>query len=81
MFKPLNARALVRPDPIPTATASGIIVVDGKEEPPRTGVVVVGNTLVGINDHIVFSSMGWDEVEVNGEKMYLVSEAAILGIF
>lgn len=81
MFKPLNNRLLVRPDPIDNTTASGIIVATSKEEKACTGVVLQGNTVVSSDQRIVFSAFGWDEVTIDGELLYLVSDTALLGIF
>lgn len=81
MFKPLNNRLLVRPDPVDNTTASGIIVATSKEEKACTGVVLQGNSIVSSGERILFSAYGWDEATVDGETLYLVSETALLGIF
>lgn len=81
MFLPLNNRILVKPEEALKTTASGIIISTKHEEKPVIGIVVVGNTLVGQGNRVLFSKFGYDEVEVEGEMHYVVSEANILGIF
>ena len=80
MFKPSNNRVLVRPEEIKTQTASGIILPDSKELPVK-GTVVVGNKDINEGDKILFSKFGYDEVEIDTEKYYVVSDFNILGIF
>lgn len=81
MFKPLNNRALIRPDEKETVTASGFILTDSSVEKPSTGTVLVGNSIVKDGDRVLFSKYGFDEVEIDKEKLYVVSENCILGIF
>lgn len=81
MLRPLGNRVVVRPDVKDKVTDSGIVLPDNlKEDAPVTGVVVSGNDTVGSGDHIVFSKYGYDEVEVDGETLYLVSTPTILAI-
>ncbi len=86
MFKPLNNRIVVRPDikEKEKTTVSGIIVHDEKEkDEPETGVILTG-TLDGAfegGQRIAYSRLGRDELEVEGEKVHVVSINAILGIF
>lgn len=92
MFKPLNGRVLIKPAPQEEqATSSGILVArkgmlldkDGHfiDEKPSTGEVIVGGKLVKKGDQVVFSKFGYDEVLLNAETHYVVSEVNILGIF
>lgn len=81
MFKPLNNRLLVRPDPIDNVTTSGIIIATSKEERACSGVVLIGNAAVSSGERILFSAFGWDEATIDGQALYLVSDTAILGIF
>ncbi len=81
-FKTLNNRVLVQPDEVNEKTStSGIIIASKEEEHPVTGIVVVGNEDVKEGDKILFSKFGYDEVEIEGKKHYVVSDFNILGIF
>ncbi len=81
MLKPLNDRVVVRADEIQKETASGILLADSvKQERPFTGTVLSGNTDVSEGDRIVFSRYGFDEIELDGEKLCLVSASCILAI-
>lgn len=79
MLKPLNNRIVIKPVK-DTETASGFILVEGKEKPVK-GIVVVGNDLVKEGDKILFSRFGYDETEVDGETYYVVSSMSVLAIF
>lgn len=77
-----------------TASASGIIIPDtAKEEKPEQGVVLAvgpgkwnedGDARIAmdvkVDDRIVFSKYGYDEVKVDKETYFIVSESSILGI-
>jgi len=92
---PLGDRVLVKPtDAAEEQTlASGIIIPDtAKKEKPETGkVVAVGqgkrgddNELipmsVKVGDTVMFSKYGYDEVKIEDEEYYIVSESNILAI-
>lgn len=81
MIKPLGDRIVVRPDKVEKTTDSGIVLPDSmKEDAPVTGVVVHGNATVGVDEHIIFSKYGYDEVKVDDEILYLVSTPTVLAI-
>ena len=80
-FNPLNDRVLVQPDKEEDRTSSGIILVHNKEEKPVSGTVVVGGKLVKKGRRILFSKFGFDEVTIDKEIYYVVSESNILGIY
>ncbi|MBP9771421.1 MAG: co-chaperone GroES [Candidatus Pacebacteria bacterium] len=81
MLKPLHDRVLVLPDPKETETASGILLMEDKNERPVKGVVVVGNKAVKKGDKVLFSRFALDEVNMDGQDYVVVSAAGILGIF
>ena len=78
-----------------TMSASGIIIPDSvKKEKPEQGIVVAvgagkwnedgdGRLAmdVKVGDKVVFSKYGFDEVKVEGQEYFIVSESSILGIF
>ena len=51
------------------------------EEKPVSGVVIVGNNTVAAGNRVLFSKYGYDEMIINKEVHYVVSDATILGIF
>lgn len=80
MFKPLNGRVLLKPEERPHETASGILLAEKVVEKPVIGVVVVGNSNVKEGERVFFSKYGYDEITLEGDVHYLVSEFNILGI-
>lgn len=75
-------------------SASGIIIPDtAKQEKPEQGVIVaVGEgkwdedgekripLQVKVGDRVVFSKYGYDEVKMDDQEYYIVSEANILAV-
>ncbi len=93
-FKPAGDRVLVKPESVEEKTASGIIIPDtARKEKPETGVVVAvgegkrnekGDVLpmrYKVGDKVMFSKYGYDEVTIEDEEYYVVSESNILGTF
>ena len=80
-IKPLNNRILVKPEKGEKTTISGLIIPDLEKEKPVIGSVVVGNKEIKAGDTIVFSKFGYDELDLDGEAYYFVSEFNILGVF
>jgi len=91
---PLGDRVLVAPISSDSKkTASGIIIPEtvDKEKPEQGRVVAVGDgrvtdegkiipIKVKKGDVIVFSKYGPDEVKVDGEEYYIISESNILAV-
>lgn len=92
---PLHDRVLIKPIPpemLMKKSLSGIIIPDtvSKEKPEQGTVAAIGNgkyddgklvpLTVKIGDQVVFSKYGYDEVKVDGEEYYIVSESNILAI-
>lgn len=77
-----------------TVSASGIIIPDSvsKEKPEQGIIVAVGAGKwdedgekripleVKVGDRVVFSKYGYDEVKVDDQEYYIVSESSILAI-
>ena len=93
-FKPAGDRVLVKPESVEEKTASGIIIPDSaRKEKPETGLVVAvgegkrnekGDVLpmrYKVGDKVMFSKYGYDEVAIDEEEYYVVSESNILGTF
>lgn len=90
---PLGDRVLVRALVADTKTKSGIIIPDtaSKERPERGTVVAVGtgrttdtgaviHPQVKVGDEILFSKYGPDEIKIDGEEYFILSESNILAI-
>ncbi|MEK7135707.1 MAG: co-chaperone GroES [Patescibacteria group bacterium] len=72
--------------------ASGIIIPEmvDKEKPAKGEVVAVGPgkyedgkrvpPSVKVGDTVLFSRYGYDEVKIEGQEYYIISESNILGI-
>ena len=92
---PLGDRVLVKPMQKDEGkkTASGIIIPEtiDKEKPEQGKVVAVGNGRmndegnvipmnVKIGDTVIFSKYGPEEIKVDGEEYYILSEISILAV-
>lgn len=84
-FTPTLNRLLVKKDAIETKTKSGI-ELDAKSVNPShfTGeVITCGPEVKEIKpkQKIAFAKYGYDEVDVNDEKLLVVEEPAVLGTY
>jgi chaperonin GroES len=91
-IKPLGDRVLVLPTPKDEVTLSGIIIPDSaKQEALSKGTVVAAGPgrydngklvpmTVKAGDTILFSKYGFDEVKVDGQEYYILSESAVLAV-
>lgn len=91
-INPLGDRVVVRPaDKGEEKTlASGIIIPEtvDKERPSKGTVVAVGPgkyddgvlvpMTVKVGNTVLFSKYGYDEVKIDGEEYYILSESSIL---
>jgi len=94
-FEPSADRVLVKPlEDAGDMSPSGIIIPDtaSKEKPERGKVVAVGEgkrndsgeivpVRFRVGDIVMFSKYGYDEVKIDDEEYYVVSENNILGVF
>ncbi len=91
---PLGDRIVVKPvnkDEM-AKSPSGIIIPDSasKEKPARGTAVAVGPgkyengalqpMTVSVGNTVLFSKYGYDEVKVDDEEYYILSESSVLGI-
>ena len=83
-FKPLGARALVKPVEPEQTTESGIVLPDTAKEKPQTAeVVTVGaheDVKVSVGDVVVVRQYSGTEVELDGEEHRIVDVEDILGV-
>lgn len=78
-----------------TVSASGIIIPEtAKKEKPEQGIVIAVGAgkwdedgvkripmEVNVGDKVVFSKYGFDEIKVDDQEYFIVSETSVLGIF
>ena len=93
-LSPLGDRIVVKPSEKEgeKRLASGIIIPEtvDKEKPAQGEVVAVGPgkfedgkrvpMQVKVGDTVIFSKYGYDEVKVEGQEYYILSESSILAI-
>ena len=91
---PLGDRVVVKPSTKEgeKKLASGIIIPEtvDKEKPAQGTVVAVGPgkqedgervpLQVQVDDVVLFSKYGYDEVKIDGQDYYILSESSVLGI-
>ena len=91
---PLADRVLLKPEGVEDKkTASGIYIPDTaqKEKPERGKVIAVGEgkrnddgevlpLRVKVGDTVMFSKYGYDEVKIDDDEYYIVSESNILAV-
>ena len=91
---PLHDRVVVKPADKneEKQLASGIIIPEtvDKERPYKGVVVAVGGgkyddgdlipMTVKVGDTVLFSKYGYDEVKIEGEEYYILSESSVLAI-
>jgi len=92
-IRPLGDRVIVKPLGQEAVTASGIVLPDtaDKEKPEQGEVLAVGAgkrldsgeiapMSVSVGDKVVFRKYSPDEIEIDGEKVLVISENDIVGI-
>lgn len=90
--KPLGDRVVVAPLPKDEVSTMGIILPDSasREKPERGTVVAVGPgriedgkqvpMSVKVGDVVLFSKYGFDEVKIDGEEYFILSESSVLAV-
>ena len=93
-LQPLDDRVLVKPEEIEDKKSPGGIIIPDtaqKEKPERGRVVAVGQgkrgddneiipVSVKVGDTVMFSKYGYDEVKIDDEEYYIISESNILAV-
>ena len=89
---PLGDRVVIKPTPREEVSRGGIVLPDTAKEKPQEGEIIAvgagkltdeGKRLpmdVKVGDEVLFSKYGYDEVKVNGQEYYILSEANILAV-
>ncbi len=90
-LKPLGDRVLVRPLQQQEMTKSGIVLPESSKEKPQEGEVLAvgaGKYIDGklqpldvqVGQKVLFSKYAPNDVKIDGEELYIMSEGDILGI-
>jgi chaperonin GroES len=91
-IQPLGDRVVVKPLQKDEVSMSGIIIPDSanREKPERGTVVAVGSgkydgddlvpMTVKVGDTVLFSKYGFDEVKIDNQEYYILSESNVLAI-
>jgi chaperonin GroES len=85
-FRPLGIHILVKPSEEKDTTESGIILPDTvtKEEPQEGEIVALGTEEITsdlkIGATIIFKKFAPDEIEIDDELFFIMTEEDILGI-
>lgn len=87
-IKPLADRVLIQPTPAEETTISGIIIPDSAKEKPLRGTVIATGDgtkdekmVVKEGDTVLYGKYAGTEVELDGEKLLIMRQSDILGIF
>ena len=84
-FTPITNRILVKKDEVKTKTESGIeLSPNSVNQMYFTGEVIATGpdvTAVVPKNKIAFAKYGYDEIELDGEKLCLIEEPAVFGIY
>ncbi len=87
-IKPLADRVLIKPTPAEETTVSGIIIPDSAKEKPLRGTVLATGDgtkdekmVVKEGDTVLYGKYAGTEVELDGEKLLIMRQSDILGIF
>ncbi len=92
--QPLGSRVLIKPftkEELTKKNSFGIILPDSGKEKSEQGVVMaVGSgeyrdgVLVSVNlnigDKVAFSKYGYEDINIDGEELYLIKEENVLAI-
>ena len=78
MWKPLNNTVLIRKDAVKETTDTGIVLPNVQEGSTVSGEVVAAADTFLEDKKVLFSKYSGSEVEVKGEKLFLVRQEDVL---
>ena len=86
-IRPLADRVLIKPAAAEEKTLGGIIIPDSAKEKPLKGeIVAVGNgtkdeeMVVKVGDNVLYGKYAGTEIELDGEKYWIMRQADVLAI-
>lgn len=84
-LRPLNQQVLIERDPPSEETSSGLFIPEVAQRDAETGTVrAIGpkaDPAVQVGDRVLFQPWNVREVTVDGEKLVIIEEDRILGVF
>lgn len=94
MLQPIGDKIVVKPMTKEETTKSGIVLPETAKEKPQEGLVVavgrgkvVDNKLisfeemgVSVGDKVVFGKYSPNEIEIDGEELYIISADDVYGV-
>lgn len=83
MLRPLRDRILIRPDPVPTETASGLQIVEHWKPEQMGTVIAIGAQARGLVQPGQCVIFGWNvgqEIFVDGDRLFLMREADLSAV-
>lgn len=84
VIRPVGTRLLIDPVELKDTTKAGIIIAGGNKAEYFEGKVLAAGTnttLVKVGEHVAFLKYGYDEMEVDGKKFYLVEESSVIAVY
>lgn len=91
-IEPLGNKVVIKRTEADEMTAGGIVLPDSAREKPAEGKILAvgsgvqlsdgsrGSMQVSEGDRVLFSSYAGTEIEIDGEKLLIMSEADILAV-
>ena len=91
-FRPMEDRVLIETSEAEQTTAGGIILPDNAREKPQRGTVIAsgpgkmldsgkrGEMSVHVGDVVIYGKYAGTEIEISGEKFFILRENDILAI-
>lgn len=91
-FHPMEDRVLIETSEAEQTTAGGIILPDNAREKPQRGTVIAsgpgkmldsgkrGEMSVKVGDEVIYGKYAGTEIEISGEKFFILRENDILAI-
>jgi len=91
-FRPMEDRVLVETSQAEEKTVGGIILPDNAREKPQRGTVIAsgpgkmldsgkrGEMSVKVGDEVIYGKYAGTEIEISGEKFFILRENDILAI-
>jgi len=85
-LKPLDDRVVIKVTEIAEKNVGGIIIPDTAKEKPQIGEIIAVGTdeelvdLVKVGDKILYAKYGGTEIDIENEKLIIISRSDILAI-
>lgn len=76
----IGDRILVKPEPVPNQTASGLILNTANEKPRKGVVLSIGESVEGIaiGDKLLYGKLAGSRIEENGEEYIVIRKEEVM---